>query len=207
MNAALWMLRYHIDESDRATYVDWFHTVHIPEKLARSGYNWANHYGAPMVSTNGTREYIAMFGGTQTRTFLDPSPAQLKPRQDALTRDMMQLRQHASGAIFSHEWSAGTGDPSSLSPIHAEHLRVHWLATESADEAVGAYAVQTMSPHLLANGRATRVSKLVAVTASVRHVVLEQCAPGDGAPGQLSDLPDGVTTSTFAGERLWPAAL
>ena len=207
MNAAVWMLRYHIAESDRATYVAWFHDVHIPEKLARPGYNWANHYAAPAVSANGTREYIAMFGGTQTRVFLDPSPAQLKPRQDALTRDMMALRQQSSGVIFAHEWSAGTGDATSLLPVHATDLRVHWLATESADEAVGAYAVQTLAPDLLAQERATRVSKLIAVTSGVRHVMLEQGAGEDAAPMPLSDLPEGVSAFAFAGRRLWPTAL
>lgn len=206
MNAAVWMLRYHIEESARETYVSWFHDVHIPEKLARPGYTWANHYVSPTTDANGAREYIAMFGGAATRVFLDPSPAQLKPRQDALTREMMQLRQQSSGAIFAHEWSAGEGDANSAAPVHSPGLRVHWLSTGSADEAVGAYAVQTLAPRLLASGHSSRVSKLIAVTQAVRHVMLEQQSTTDSAIGAPADLPEDVTHSAFAGERLWPPA-
>lgn len=209
MNAAIWMLRYHIDESARETYVSWFHDVHIPEKLARPGYTWANHYVAPTVSTNGTREYIAMFGGTQTRVFLDPSPAQLKPRQDALTREMMQLRQQSNGVILAHEWSGGEGDATSATPVHSAALRVHWLATQNADEAIGAYAVQTLAPQLVGHEQTTRITKLIAVTHGTRHVLVEQCsavASADANSVDDSALPQDVTHSMFAGERLWPTA-
>ena len=33
------------------------------------------------------RPYLALFGGISTRTFLDPSPSELRGTQDDLTRD------------------------------------------------------------------------------------------------------------------------
>ena len=205
MNAAVWMLHYHINESDRDKYVAWFHDVHIPEKLARSGYTWASHHAGVVDTSTDSREYVAMFGGTQTRVFLDPSPAQLKPRQDALTREMMQLRQRSSGVIFAHEWSDGEGAAVSIDAVHSPTLRVHWLETESADEAIGAYAVQSLAPTLLARGATRRISKLIGVTRGTRHVLLEQQDNDDGDAATVSDLPADVTHRTYRGHRLWPA--
>ena len=41
MTGAIWALAYEISNDDRETYLDWFHRIHIPEKLARPGYRWA----------------------------------------------------------------------------------------------------------------------------------------------------------------------
>jgi hypothetical protein len=83
----LWVIAYEIDPARRAEYLDWFHGVRIPEKRERPGYSKAAHYriaGPGPVTGNG---YIALFGATDTRVFLDPSPGQLKLQQDYLTRD------------------------------------------------------------------------------------------------------------------------
>ena len=51
---------YDIDETNRDDYLDWFHNVHIPEKLSREGYEWAGHYQAlTPASTRGTSPFSA----------------------------------------------------------------------------------------------------------------------------------------------------
>ena len=47
MHGAIWTLAYDIDSAERERYLQWFHDVHIPEKLARPGYIWAAHYEGP----------------------------------------------------------------------------------------------------------------------------------------------------------------
>ncbi|MCH1378246.1 MAG: hypothetical protein L7W41_08450, partial [Alphaproteobacteria bacterium] len=104
MTGAIWALAYEISNDDRETYLDWFHRIHIPEKLARPGYRWAAHFEGS-TSTPDTHSYIALFGGISTRIFLDPSPAQLKTKQDDLTREMMAQRRNPFATILVHEWS------------------------------------------------------------------------------------------------------
>ena len=44
MDRAVWAIIYDLPEEGRDEYMDWYHGVHIPEKLARPGYTWAAHY-------------------------------------------------------------------------------------------------------------------------------------------------------------------
>ena len=60
MDRGIWAIWYDIAPADRAAYEDWFHNVHIPEKLARPGYLWAAHY-ALGHGGRGTG-YLALFG-------------------------------------------------------------------------------------------------------------------------------------------------
>ena len=114
MSQAIWILRYHLTNGAEQQYLNWFHTVHIPEKLARPGYLWAAHYEGQMVpfdQNENTKSYLALFGGTSTRTFLDPSPSELRGMQDDLTREMMTKRHSSQGAVFAFEWCAsGSGE-------------------------------------------------------------------------------------------------
>ena len=78
MDQGLWAIWYEIADDQRAAYLDWFHRVHIPEKLARPGYRWAAHY--ELGHGGRGRGHVALFGGDTTHTFLDPSPRQLATR-------------------------------------------------------------------------------------------------------------------------------
>ena len=108
MSQAIWILQYDITRGSEYEYLNWFHNIHIPEKLARPGYLWAAHYegqvGALDHSEN-RRSYLALFGGISTRTFLDPSPAELRGTQDDLTKEMMEKRLLSKGDVLTHEWS------------------------------------------------------------------------------------------------------
>ncbi|MBT4093823.1 MAG: hypothetical protein HOE85_07650, partial [Nitrospinaceae bacterium] len=44
MDKAIWAIFYDLPEEGREAYFEWFHGVHIPEKLTRPGYLWAAHY-------------------------------------------------------------------------------------------------------------------------------------------------------------------
>ena len=107
MTGAIWALAYDILNDDRQSYLDWFHRIHIPEKLARPGYRWATHFEGSATTPN-MQSYIALFGGISTRTFLDPSPAQLKTKQDDLTREMMARRRNPFATILAYEWRDGS---------------------------------------------------------------------------------------------------
>ena len=107
MTGAIWALAYDISNDDSQSYLDWFHQIHIPEKLARPGYRWATHFEGSATTPN-MQSFIALFGGISTRIFLDPSPAQLKTKQDDLTREMMARRGNPFATILAYEWRDGS---------------------------------------------------------------------------------------------------
>ena len=117
-------------------YLEWFHHAHIPEKLSRPGYLWAAHYelghGGPrfqkvvdgLVHADAPdlgrgRGFLALFGGLSAHTFLNPSPGQLKERQDALTQRMLGVRQESYSCIFSQETRVDGPDVARRAGHHA----------------------------------------------------------------------------------------
>lgn len=56
MANAIWALAYDISNDDCESYLDWFHRIHIPEKLARPGYPWAAHFEGSATTPN-TQSY------------------------------------------------------------------------------------------------------------------------------------------------------
>jgi len=40
----IWLIKYGLQQEAQEEYLDWFHDIHIAEKLARPGYTWASHY-------------------------------------------------------------------------------------------------------------------------------------------------------------------
>ena len=107
MSQAIWILQYDLTSGSEYEYLNWFHTIHIPEKLGRPGYLWAVHYQGHigvLDHSENRRSYLALFGGNSTRTFLDPSPSELRGMQDDLTREMMGKRLSSIGNVFAFEW-------------------------------------------------------------------------------------------------------
>jgi hypothetical protein len=100
------------------------------------------------------QNYIALFGGISTRIFLDPCPAQLKTKQDNLTREMMARRGNPFAAILAHEWSDGStpsknnDDGMAADPINSDWLDFLLIDAAGQDEAIGAWAVQDLLPKL-----------------------------------------------------------
>ena len=227
MTGAIWALAYDILNDDRQSYLDWFHRVHIPEKLARPGYRWATHFEGSATTPN-THSYIALFGGISTRIFLDPSPAQLKTKQDDLTREMMARRRNPFTTILAYEWRDGsTPSTSNDDRVAAEAINSDWLDFLVIDaagqgEAIGAWAVQTFLPKLQKdNPNAAKTAaithKLISVTGVPAHILFyetNQTRLADAATTGtsqfdpqtpiLSDIPETASLCHRSGSRIWP---
>ena len=186
MTGAIWALAYEISNDARETYLDWFHRIHIPEKLARPGYRWAAHFEDSATAPR-NHSYIALFGGISTRIFLDPSPAQLKPKQDDLTREMMARRRNPFASILAYEWrddstpSKSNDETAVAEVINSDAIHSDWLNFLVIDaagqgEAIGAWAVQTLLPKLQKHNpdaakTAAITHKLISVTGAPAHVL------------------------------------
>jgi hypothetical protein len=226
MTSAIWALAYDILNDDRQSYLDWFHRIHIPEKLNRPGYRWAAHFEGSTTTPN-THSYIALFGGISTRIFLDPSPAQLKIKQDDLTRGMMARRRNPFATILAHEWSdRSTPSTSNDDAISADAVNSDWLDFLVIDaagqgEAIGAWAVQNLLPKLQKNKldaakNAVITRKFISVTGAPAHILFHETnrtgladdttatSPFDPQAPILSDMPETATLCYRSGKRIWP---
>ena len=209
MTGAIWALAYEILNDDREAYLNWFHQIHIPEKLARPGYRWAAHFEGT-TTTPAVHSYIALFGGISTRIFLDPSPAQLKPKQDDLTREMMTRRHNPFATILAHEWrddstpSTGNDDRVAAEAIPSGAIHSDWLEFLVIDaagqgEAIGAWAVQTLLPKLQkrnpdAAKTAAITHKLISVTGAPAHVLFYETNQTELANDAAASRFDAPTT-------------
>lgn len=144
MSQAIWTLMHAIAATDREHYLDWFHGVHIPEKLARPGYTWAAHYEHAIAGSPDLSGHVALFGGESTRVFYDPSPAQLKTRQDALTREMMACRIDGKSVIYAEEWcqDGAAGRCERGSAVDAPVIRITCIDAQADDESLEAWCAQ-----------------------------------------------------------------
>ena len=178
MSSAIWALAYDIRTEDKAVYLDWFHKEHVAEKLARDGYQWAAHYRGQPHNLDGDEStgYVALFGGLSSAVFLNPSPAQLKLKQDATTRHMMGLRRPCRMAILAEEWAVPTGTAPQLNhPM----LSITLLAAGEAGEALGAWAVQQLLPVVAGLGQ---MHKLISVTGAPHHYLIHHSAGDNVSP-------------------------
>ena len=226
MTGAIWALAYDISNDDSQSYLDWFHRIHIPEKLARPGYRWATHFEGS-ASTPNMQSYIALFGGISTRIFLDPSPAQLKTKQDDLTRGMMARRRNPFATILTHEWSDGsTSSTNNDDAIAAGVINSDWLDfllidAAGQDEAIGAWAVQNLLPKLQKDNpnaakTTTITHKLISVTGAPAHILFYETnrtgladdatttSRFDPQASILSDMPEPASLCHRSGTRIWP---
>ena len=232
MTGAIWALAYEISNDDRETYLDWFHRIHIPEKMARPGYRWAAHFEGS-ATTPDNHSYIALFGGISTRIFLDTSPAQLKPKQDDLTRKMIARRRNPFTTILAREWrddstpSKSNNETAAAEAVNSEPIHSDWLDflvidTAGQGEAIGAWAVQTLLPQLQKHNpdaaKTTAIThKLISVTGGQAHVLFYETSHssladeatatthrfGPQAP-ILFDMPKTASLCHRSGKRIWP---
>jgi len=225
MTGAIWALAYEILNDDRQSYLDWFHRIHIPEKLARPGYRWATHFEGSAATPN-MQSYIALFGGISTRIFLDPSPAQLKTKQDDLTREMMARRRNPFATILAYEWRDGSKPSTSNDDaVAAEAINSEWLDFLVIDaagqgEAIGAWAAQTFLPKLQKDNpdaakSAAITHKLISVTGAPAHILFYETnrtgladdattSPFDPQASILTDMPETASLCHRSGKRIWP---
>jgi len=217
MAAAIWMIIYDLDRTHSARYLQWFNEVHIPQKLARPGYTWAAHYQVIADDDSADARYIALFGGSDSRVFYNPSPAQIKPSQPPETRQMMSYRSNSEMLILSEEWvfDSDSGSLETSPCINAENISLALFNTNENDENLGAWLLQD---YLVNSAAAGVTRKLLASTGSVRHVVVHEIEPPD-APlaamadasssdwsAQVSDYLDYPAGRPLVARRVWPGA-
>lgn len=196
MSHAIWLIMYDISTANEPKYLDWFHDVHIPEKLARPGYTWASHYevtdregstkALDLNAAGGQRGFVAFFGGSDTRTFLNPSPAQIKPTQPPLTREMMGCRLGSQMLIAAEEWrSEAEGD----SGPSFTNLNLAVSSVDGNDEDYGSWCIQSYLPAISTAPGFEVAAKFVSTTAPGKHVMIASFATQSNA---LANHQDGL---------------
>jgi len=185
----IWLIKYGLLKQAEEEYLDWFHDTHIAEKLARPGYSWAAHYRINQ-SESEVSEYIALFGAASSRVFYDPSPLQIKPNQDSLTRKMMSHRVEPHMQILTQEWAESDSQSASIAaslPIQSPGIAL-WLFEHApaavpnqpdTDQIISSWCAQEFFKLQLEAGTNTSMHKLLASTGSPRHVVLQELPATD----------------------------
>ena len=216
MAAAIWMIIYDLDRTHSDRYLQWFNDVHIPEKLARPGYTWAAHYQIIANDDSADSRYIALFGGTDSRVFYNPSPAQIKSSQPPEARTMMSYRANSEMLILSEEWAIDSDTGLEASPvISAQSISLALFNTNENDENLGAWLVQD---YLVESAGSGVTRKLLASTGAARHVVVQELFT-DEVPrisfadtsssdwsAQVSNYLSYPTGAPLVARRVWPGA-
>ena len=210
MDRGIWAIAYGIPAEYRSEYLEWFHGVHIPEKLARPGYRWAAHYQLN-PDNSGATNYLALFGGDNAYTFLNPSPRQLLTRQTPETKRFMTMRRDSSAWIFTEAMRTDGGSPArDADAAPAIELQVFNAQDAIAEDETGAWLAQEMFPAFARSSACGRARALVATVGTHKHAWLlefasnaarEQAPPSAaGLKAALSQAP----RSPMTGERIWP---
>jgi hypothetical protein len=204
MSTAIWMISYAVGEPDRPGYAEWFHRVHIPEKLARPGYAAAAHYEA----LDGAGRYVALFRAVDARAFLAPTPGQLKQRQDALTKKMMGMRVGSCMAILAEAIRVPAPQEPDAPVAAAVRLSLYEYADAAAEDAAAGWLVQERLPELACASGLRGASLLLFAAGRGRHALLEEydsAAALAAQPGRFPATANHVSGSPFEGRRICPA--
>lgn len=176
MDYGIWAIWYDVADEHRTAYCDWFHRIHIPEKLSRPGYRWAAHYALGHGGRG--RGYVALFGGDNTHTFLHPSPGQLAKKQGAETRRFIGMRIDPAMAILAEEAridgpdAAGRGPGLTTAPV----LQIgHYNApTPAVDDDLGGWYAQQRFPLLKMLPGCVGARKMLASVGAYKHAILHE---------------------------------
>ena len=182
MDRGIWAIWYDIADGNKAEYLDWFHRVHIPEKLSRPGYVWAAHYGLEHGGENqdggAGKSYLALFGGRTAHTFMHPSPGQLLLRQSAETKHMMGLRVQSSACILAEEVRvdgpavAQRGPGARPGPVI--QMGNFNAASPAVEDDLGAWYAQERLPLLAALPGCIGARKMLATVGAYKHAILHE---------------------------------
>ena len=223
MDQGLWAIWHEIADDQRAAYLDWFHRVHIPEKLARPGYRWAAHY--ELGHGGRGRGHVALFGGDTTHTFLDPSPRQLATRQSALTRQHIAMRINPAAAIFAVEARVAGPEPRRDGETPGPVIQIgHYNApTPALEDDLGGWYAQERFPLLAGLPGCIGARKLLATVGAHKHAILHEFSALEAREqhfaaheaqrddphtwmGRVVPQLQHAAYSPAVGVRLWPAA-
>jgi hypothetical protein len=177
VDRGIWAIWYDIPHEHTAAYLDWFHRVHIPEKLSRPGYLWASHYelveraGAPQSG----KAYLAFFGGENTHAFMNPSPRQLLTRQSAETKHFMGMRGDPGACILNEEIRiAGPAANNELTTAPAIQFGNYNASTPAVEDDLGAWYAQERLPLLAKLAGVVRARKMLATVGEYKHAILHE---------------------------------
>ena len=158
------------------------------------------------------------------RIFLDPSPAQLKTKQDDLTREMMAQRRNPFATILVHEWSDSSTPSTSndhmmaVEPINSDRLDFLVINVIEQGEESGAWIVQNLLPKLQGNNPDAAhndaiTHKFFSVTGPPAHVLFHET----NQSGFIDDVinfdleaqisSDGIKKTSVrhqSGKKIWP---
>lgn len=176
MDHGIWAIWYDIAPINKTEYLDWFHNVHIPEKLSRPGYRWAAHYELGHGG-RGTG-YVALFGGETTQTFLNPSPGQLAKKQSAETKKFIGMRINSAAAILAEEArvdgpDAGKRD-AAMTTAPAIQLGHYNAPSPAVEDDLGGWYAQERFPLLARLPGCVGARKLLATVGSYKHAILHE---------------------------------
>ena len=174
MDRGIWAIWYDVDNADRRDYLRWFHDVHIPEKLGRPGYRWAAHYA---LHGGG---HVALFGAESAYSFLAPSPAQLKERQNEETRRHMAMRRNGAWCILTEETRVDGPDAmlrrSDGTPGPVIQLGHYDAASAEVEDDLGAWSAQERLPLLSKLPGCVGARKMLATIGVYKHAILHEFA-------------------------------
>lgn len=172
MDRGIWAIAYGLLEEQKAEYLAWFHDVHMPEKVARPGYLWAAHYA---LERGG---YLALFGATAARVFLDPSPGQLALRQGAETKRLIGLRRQPHACILVEEHRVEGPDAARRGPGMAPgpviQLGSYNAASAAVEDDLGAWYAQERLPALARLPGCVGARKMLATVGACKHAILHE---------------------------------
>lgn len=203
MSSAIWLISYWLEREREDQYLEWFHDVHMPEKLARPGYTWASHYrSTPSGNGGDSALYLALFGGESSAVFYNPSPAQLGPKQPPESRAMMGCRVDSRTMILSSEWAApdGGGTAADSSPVDANSIALTLCDAAGNDMDFSAWLIQEHVPALAGYG----MRKLLASTGDVRHAIIHTRRIETAAPPMFADAAAGEWSARVTGYLTYP---
>ena len=178
MDRGIWAIWYELPDEAASGYLEWFHHVHIAEKLTRPGYLWAAHYELTRRAGNAARSYLALFGGATAHTFLAPSPGQLSQRQSAETRRMMAIRIGSAACILAEE--ARIDGPEiaqrgpGLTPGPVVQFGNYNAASPAVEDDLGAWYAQERLPLLAALPGCIGARKMLATVGAHKHAILHE---------------------------------
>ena len=193
MDRGIWAIWYELPAEGTSEYLDWFHRVHIPEKLARPGYLWAAQYelghggarfqkvvdGLAHARASGLGRgagYLALFGGITAHTFLDPSPGQLRERQTPETQRMIGSRREVYACIFTEETRVNGPEIAQrgpgITPGPVIQMGSFNVDSHTIEEDVGAWYAQHRLPFMASMPGCIGARKLLATAGWGKHSIL-----------------------------------
>lgn len=224
MDLGIWAIWYDIAPHNKTEYLDWFHRVHIPEKLSRPGYRWAAHYELGHDARG--KGYVALFGGDSTHIFLTPSPGQLATRQSAETKNFIAMRQQSASCILAEEARVDGPDAARRGPglTTAPVIQVgnYNAPTPALEDDLGGWYAQQRFPLLARLPGSVGARKMLATVGAYKHAILHEFtslelrdqhfAPHEAERndpntwmGRIVPQLDHAPYSPGVGCRIWPA--